>query len=47
MTARLLLTQSRLRYVAVTQGRRIVEMVQGPQHPSYNPPGATASKNSS
>jgi hypothetical protein len=38
LAARLFLIEPKIRYVAVNQGGRIVEMVQSPQHPSYNPP---------
>lgn len=38
LAARLFRTEPKIRYVAVNQGGRIVEMVQSPQHPAYNPP---------
>ncbi|HKC10886.1 MAG TPA: hypothetical protein VKI41_02385 [Vicinamibacteria bacterium] len=38
LAARLFRIEPKIRYVAVNQDVRIVEMVQSPQHPSYNPP---------
>jgi hypothetical protein len=38
LAERLLRMEPKIRYVAVNQGGRILEMVQSPQHPTNNPP---------